>query len=135
MDGLRRRSWLLGENLPGEPEGLDAGGHAGVDRDLDQGLLQLLHGAAVAHRATEVQLEFLAAVQRGEQAQVVEASLPIRQRVTRPDRAPAELRQDRLPLGVEFGCVGERPIDVLRADAWSSIRPPCATGAGRSRST
>ena len=58
----RLRSDAFGfEHLAGQPERLDAGRHAGVDRDLDQRVAQLVERAPVAQRAAEVRLELLAA--------------------------------------------------------------------------
>ena len=58
------RGWVgrdaLGvEHLAAEPERLDAGRDAGVDRDLDQRVAQLVERGAVADRALEVGLELV----------------------------------------------------------------------------
>ena len=81
-----------------EAERLDAGRDAGVDRDLDQRVAQLVEGAAVAERTPEVGLELLGPVQRGEEAEVVEAALAVGQRRAAPHPAPAVLGDELLEL-------------------------------------
>ena len=66
---------LLEEHRVGDAKGLHRGGHAAVDRRLQQHLLDLLARAAVPDRAADVDAQLVRAVQGGEDAEVDEAAL------------------------------------------------------------
>src|ERR1700735_2954286 len=53
-----------------DPEGLEGGRYAAVDRRLQEGLADLLTGTAVVDRAADVRAELVRPVQRGQHAEV-----------------------------------------------------------------
>src|SRR5687767_14638537 len=84
-----RRDALFGQDSTTNAEDFHASRNASVDRDLQERFADLVHGAAVADGAAEVQLELVHTVQRGEDTQVVEAALLVAQPFAAPDAAPA----------------------------------------------
>src|SRR5262245_45046811 len=64
----------LGEHLARAAERLDRRGHAAVDRDLHEHLADLLAREAVVERAADVQLQLVAAAERGQHAEVEDAA-------------------------------------------------------------
>ena len=104
------------EHLAGQPECLDTRRHAGVHHHLDQRVAQFVECAAVAQRTAEVQLELVRAVERGEDAQVVEAALLIGERAAAPHAAPAVLGDHLLHVAIEAVGGGERLRDELRTE-------------------
>src|SRR5688572_24943394 len=68
----RPRSLLvdLAERFLRDPERVDGRRHAGVDRDLEQHLADLVLSRAVADRAFDVDLELVRAVQRAQHRDV-----------------------------------------------------------------
>ena len=104
------------------------GGDAGVDRDLRQRLAQLVDRDPVAQRAAAVGLELRGAVERRQQAEVLEAALLVAQRRPRPDLAPAVLRDHALEVAVELARGGELTARRTRR------RPRAAAPRARARS-
>src|SRR5690606_19202212 len=90
------------EYLVGVTRGLDGSGHSAVDGDLQNDLLQLIWGEAVANCAAHVQLELGYLAERRDHAEVDEAALARLDAVAGPDRAPAVLGDEFLQLLREF---------------------------------
>src|SRR6266849_1095371 len=80
---------LLREPLARAAERLDRGRNAGVDRELDEHLADLLLADPVAQRAADVELELVRLVQRAEHGEVEQAAGFFRQLLAAPYRAPA----------------------------------------------
>src|SRR5262249_61767321 len=77
------------ERLARQPEVLDAGRHAAIDRDLQQHLGDLLLGDAVLDRALHVRLELVMAVERGGHGEIEHAARAPGEAGPGPGRAPA----------------------------------------------
>src|SRR5258705_7136395 len=80
---------FLLQHLARDAERLDPCGYPRIDRDLDQRVANLLRRTAIANRAAHVQLEFGRAIQRRDDAQVVQAALVVGEDLARPHLAPA----------------------------------------------
>src|SRR5579875_473361 len=121
---LRRRVWrsAAGRNasffhqyLVGDAECFDTGRHPGVDGNLQERLANFLGRAPITQGPADVELELLSAIQGGENAEVVEASLLPAEPVTAPDCTPAVLGQEPLEVPVEVVDVPNSSLDVIIA--------------------
>src|SRR3954467_6885579 len=87
VSGSRLLLVQFGEYFLGIAEGIDAGRHAAIDRDLHEHLADLLARGAVGQRAPHMGLEFLRPVQRAQHRKVEEAAGFMRESVAAPDVA------------------------------------------------
>ena len=104
------------DRLLGDAERLHRRGDAAVDRRLQQGLLDLLDGATVPDRAADVHRELVRAVERGQHPEIDQAAVTPLEPGPRPDGAPAVLGHELLHRLRELTRVGQRSLDVLRAE-------------------
>src|SRR6185437_14202670 len=105
----------LGEDLARRAEGVDRGGHAGIDPGLQEDLGDLLARDAVVERAPDMQLDLVRPVERGQHGEVEEAARLARQAGPRPHLAPAIFRDEILQHLAEAVGAGERAVDMLGA--------------------
>src|SRR5262249_47640292 len=108
---------VLGEHLASAAEGDDRRRHAGVDRELNEHLADLLLADPVAQRAADVQLELVLPAQRPEHREVEQAAGLFRQLLAAPHRAPAILRHEFLERPPESAGAFQRIPHVLPAQA------------------
>src|SRR6266850_3823527 len=93
------------EDLFGAAESGHRGGHAAIDRDLQEDLLDLVLGEAVVERAADVQLQLVLLAERAQHAEVQHRARLARQAGAVPDVVPA--------VGVEQ--VGEFAVEIVDA--------------------
>src|SRR5690606_19991450 len=75
----------------------------------------LFGGAAVTNSPAYVDFQLVRTVQRGQQAEVVEAALLVAETFASPDTSPAVLGHHLLEVTVEVGDVGRGAVDILVA--------------------
>jgi hypothetical protein len=124
------RPRVIGEYLIGDPEGSVGVGHSAIDGGLQQQLLDLVVGHAVAARGPHMHRQLLvmaAGDQRGERDQ--RPAAPIQARA-RPDRAPCVLRDEVLELRGEIRCGRDGPVHVSVAEHLASYRHPRGVHVG-----
>src|SRR4051812_1690967 len=104
------------ERLSRHPEGIDAGRHAAVDRDLHEDLADLVARHAVHERTLDVHLQLVRPVERADHRQVEHAARLARQCFASPDVAPAVLRDQFLHRTVEIVGALEGVLDELGSE-------------------
>ena len=92
------------------------GGHAGVDRDLQQDFLDVARFELVRKAGLQMQLELLPPAQRRRRHQDEQPACPAIEAGPRPDRAPRVARDQRLEIARQVGGLGNRAIDVVVAE-------------------
>src|SRR5215469_845618 len=106
--GLRR----LLQDFGGDCERAVGGGNAGVDRDLQQDLADLLRRQPVAQRRAGMHREFFFLAQRGQSRERDHASLGSGETRPGPDFAPCVASDELLEGGGEVGHVGYSSVNV-----------------------
>jgi len=97
---------------------------AGIDADLQQHLGDLVPRHAVGERAADMQLELMHAAERREHGEVQHAARLALEPGARPHPAPAILGDEILKRPGERIGVGERTVDVVRAEHRAPHRQP-----------
>src|SRR5947208_2023631 len=92
------------------------GGHAAVDRGLQQDLLDLVLREAVVQGAVEMELELMLLAERGQHAEVQHRAHLARQPGPVPDVVPAVGVEQLGELAVELVNPGHRLVDSLGAE-------------------
>src|SRR6266536_495781 len=101
-------------------EGVDAGGDAAIDGNLQQDLLDLVLGEPVLQRALHMQLQFMGTIEGAEHRQIDDAAgAPVEPRPG-PERAPAELGRPLRHGAGEFIGARDRLVDVVLAQNFFS---------------
>src|SRR5256712_12740944 len=104
------------EYFPGAAECHHGGGHAAVDRGLQQDLLDLVLGEAVVQGAVEMELQLMLLAERGQHAEVQHRAHLARQPGPVPDVVPAVGVEQLGELAVEVVNPGHRLVDPLGAE-------------------
>src|ERR1043166_4067196 len=118
------------ERLARQPEVLDPGGYAAIDRDLQQHLGDLLLGDAVLDRALHVRLELVMAVERREHGEVEHAARAPVETGPVPDRAPAIFGDEVLHRPIEVVGRGDLLVDIVGAEHLAAHFEPAVVHVG-----
>ena len=106
----------FGEHFARDAETVDAGGHAGIDRDLHEDFADLVLGDAVGQRALDVRAQFVRPVEDRDHGEVEHAAGLARQFLAAPDRAPAIFGEQFLERLVEVVDVLQGVVDIGLAE-------------------
>src|SRR4030095_10970713 len=90
------------EDCPSGSEAVDAGGHATIDGDLEENLLDLVFRDAVGQCAPNMQLDLMRPVESGKHGKVQHAARFAIQPRASPDFAPAVLGNQFLQRAAEI---------------------------------